>query len=240
MEAACGYLKLVYLQSHWSELLQDGVEKGHSPEGLLHHCLITEMQDKQTRAIGRRIQQARFPVTKTLDQFDWSWPKSINGDQVRHLFSLNFLREAANVVFIGNVGLGKTHLASALGYQACERRHRVRFVNTMEMINQLEAASQRAQLAAALKAYLSVDLLILDELGYLPIDQRGGDLLFQVISGRYERGSTVITTNKAYKDWATIFNNDSALTSAVLDRLLHRSQTVLIEGKSYRMKDRLD
>ena len=240
IETACIYLKLSYLSQHWPELLQHGIEKSHSPEQQLLGCLISEMRDKQTRAVGRRIKQARFPVTKTLDQFDWNWPKTIDQDQVRHLFGLSFMKNAGNAVFIGSVGLGKSHLATALGYHACEQSHRVRFVNTMEMINHLEAASQRAQLSAALKSYLSVDLLILDELGYLPIDQRGADLLFQVISGRYERGSTIITTNKAYKEWVKIFNNDGGLTSAVLDLLLHRSQTITIEGKSYRMKDRID
>lgn len=240
IETACRYLKLGYLAEHWPELLQGGIAKAHCPQQHLQHCLAAEVRDKQARSVARRIQQARFPVTKTLDGFDWNWPKSINQDQVRHLFGLNFLKESGNVVFIGSVGLGKTHLASALGYHACEKNLRVRFVNTMEMINHLEAASQRAQLTAALKGYLSVDLLLLDELGYLPIDQRGADLLFQVISGRYERGSTIITTNKAYRDWVKIFNNDGGLTSAVLDRLLHRSQTITIEGKSYRMKDRID
>lgn len=240
IETTCQYLKLGYLAKHWPQLLQHGIDKAHSPQQHLHHCLSAEMRDKQTRAVTRRIKQARFPVIKTLDSFDWNWPKSIDQDQVRHLFSLNFLKESGNVVFIGGVGLGKTHLASALGYHACEMNRRVRFVNTMEMINHLEAASQRAQLTSALKSYLSVEILQLDELGYLPIDQRGADLLFQVISGRYERGSTVITTNKAYKDWVRIFNNDGGLTSAVLDRLLHRSQTITIEGKSYRMKDRVD
>jgi len=240
IETACNYLKLGYLARHWPELLQHGVEKSHSPEQHLLHCLASEMRDKQTRAVARRIKQARFPVTKTLDQFDWNWPKTIDQDQVRHLFGLSFMQKSGNVVFIGSVGLGKTHLATSLAYHACEQNRRVRFVNTMEMINHLEAASQRAQLATALKSYLNVDLLILDELGYLPIGQRGADLLFQVISGRYEQGSTVITTNKAYKDWVKIFNNDGGLTSAVLDRLLHRSQTITIEGKSYRMKDRVD
>ena len=240
IEKACHYLKLSHLEHHWPELLQEGIKKRSSPEGHLHHCLSVEMREKQTRAITRRIKQARFAVIKTLDQFDWAWPKDINQDQVRHLFNLSFLKESGNIVFIGNVGLGKTHLATALGYHACEKHYRVRFVNTMAMINHLDAASQRAQLTTVLKSYLSVDLLILDELGYLPIDQRGADLLFQVISGRYEQGSTVITSNKAYKDWVKIFNNDSGLTSAVLDRLLHRSQTVTIAGKSYRMKDRID
>jgi DNA replication protein DnaC len=240
INAACRYLKLSYLEEHWSELLQEGVTRGHSPEEHLEHCLSVEVEQKQTRAVARRIKQARFPVIKTLESFDWNWPKTIDQDHVRHLFSLNFLKKSGNVMFIGNVGLGKTHLASALGYHACEKGQRVRFMNTMDMINHLEASSQRGQMTNALKGYLSVELLILDELGYLPIDQRGADLLFQVISGRYEQGSTIITSNKAYKDWVKILNNDAGLTSAMLDRLLHRSETVMIEGKSYRMKDRID
>ena len=108
------------------------------------------------------------------------------------------------------------------------------------LINHLEAASQRAQLTAALKGYLSVDLLLLDELGYLPIDQRGADLLFQVISQRYEQGAIVLTTNKVYKHWASIFNNDTVVTSAILDRLVHHAETVTIEGPSYRQKDRIE
>ena len=202
--------------------------------------ISAETRDKKSRAITRRIKSARFPVAKTLEEFDFSWPQKINQDAVRHLFTLHFMPAKANVVWLGGVGLGKTHLATALGYAACQRGHRVLFTNTIDMINRLGEAMRKGTLNHALKTYTSPDLLLLDELGYLPIDQRGADLLFQVISARYERASTVITSNKAYRQWAKILNNDSALTSAVLDRLLHRCETVQITGKSYRMKDRLD
>lgn len=138
---------------------------------------------------------------------------------------------------MGTVGIGKTHLATALGYAACLEGHSVLFANAINVINELSAAQKSGALKSQLKKYLTPQLLILDELGYLPIDQHGADLLFQVISQRYERGSIALTTNKAYKQWPSIFNNDSTITSAVLDRLLHHAETIVIEGGSYRMKD---
>jgi len=138
---------------------------------------------------------------------------------------------------LGTVGLGKTHIATALGYTACLAGKSVLFATAVDTINTLAAAQAAGRLKAELKKYLAPSLLILDELGYLPIDKHGADLLFQVISQRYERGSTVITSNRVYKQLPEIFNNDSTLTSAILDRLLHHAETVVIEGKSYRMKD---
>jgi DNA replication protein DnaC len=137
-------------------------------------------------------------------------------------------------------GLGKTHLATALGYAACQHGYSVLFANAIDTINNLSAAQAQGTLKTQLKRYLSPALLVLDEVGYLPIDQRGADLLFQVISQRYERGSIVITSNKAFKQWPSIFNGDSTITSAVLDRLLHHAETIIIEGSSYRMKDRIE
>ena len=184
-----------------------------------------------------RIKSARFPVLKTLEQFNWTWPKKINRLAVQNLFRLEFLAHKANVVFLGNVGVGKTHLATALGYAACLEGHSVLFAGAIEVINDLQAAQKNGAVKGALKKYLRPALLILDEVGYLPIDQKGADLLFQVISQRYERGSIALTTNKPFKQWASIFNNDSTIASAVLDRLLHHADTIVIEAASYRMKD---
>lgn len=192
------------------------------------------------RSIARKIQQARFPVKKTLEQFQWDWPKSINRALVQNLFRLSFIKEKSNVIFISGVGLGKSHLATALGYAACLKNYSVQFASAIDVINTLSAAQAANRLKIELKKYLTPDLLILDELGYLPIDKHGADLLFQVISLRYEQGSIIITTNKVYKDWALTFNNDATLTSALLDRLLHHAETVLIDGPSYRMKDQIE
>ena len=135
---------------------------------------------------------------------------------------------------------GKTHLASALAYSACLKGNSVLFTTAVDVINTLAAAQAAGRMKQELKKYTRPALLLVDELGFLPIDKAGADLLFQVISLRYERGAMVITSNKAYKDWPEIFNNDSTLTSAILDRLLHHAETVVIKGKSYRMKDRIE
>ena len=141
---------------------------------------------------------------------------------------------------MGGVGIGKTHLSSALAYQACLAGRSVLFCNAIDAINTLIAATRTYQFDATLKKFLKPDLLVLDELGYLPIDKSGADVLFQIISKRYEHGSLIITSNRAYKYWSEIFNHDSTLTAAILDRLLHRAETVLIEGKSYRGKDAVE
>lgn len=195
---------------------------------------------RQDRACQRRIKNARFPVLKTLEQFEFTWPTKINRAAIQNLFRLKFIEDKANAIFIGGVGLGKSHLATAVGLAACHAGIRSRFATAIDIINSLSAAQNAGRLARELRTYIRPGLLIIDELGYLPIDKHGADLLFQVISGRYERGSIVLTTNKAYKHWPSIFNNDSTLTSAILDRVLHHAETVIIEGKSYRMKDRID
>ena len=177
---------------------------------------------------------------KTLEEFQWSWPRNINRPQIQNLFRLAFIAAHTNVVLIGNVGLGKTHLSIALGHAACLNGHSVLFTTAIDIVNTLAAAQAAGRLKRELARYLKPALLVVDELGYLPIDKHGADLLFQIISQRYERAPMVITTNRAYKHWSQIFNNDSTLTSAILDRVLHHAETVIIEGKSFRMKDEVD
>lgn len=238
-DAQLKYLKLAYTVRHHPELTADAAKRRSSHAEFLRHVIEAETFDRQQRALQRRIQCARFPVRKTLDQFQWDWPKQFNEPQIRHLFELRFVEERTNAIFCGGVGLGKTHLATALGYAACQAAHPVLFTTAVDAINGLVAAQAAHRLQAELKKYLTPSLLILDEVGYLPLDKAGADLLFQIISQRYERGSIIVTTNKAYKHWPVIFNNDAGITAAILDRLLHRAQTVVIEGKSYRMKDRV-
>jgi DNA replication protein DnaC len=233
-------LRLSFLQENHQTFADQGAREQWTHLQYLGRLLEGETQRRQDRCIARRIAAARFPVIKTLDQFNWNWPKKVNRAQVQHLFSLSFLKDKASVIFVGGVGLGKSHLAVALGHAACLQGHSVLFTTAVEAINTLSAAQAQYRLKAELKKFLSPTILVCDELGYLPIDKAGADLLFQIISGRYEKGSTVITTNQTYKNWARIFNNDTTITSAVLDRLLHHAETVVLEGKSYRMKDRID
>jgi len=230
-------LYLSFLRQHYLALPDEAARQQWTAVQYLARLIEGETQRRQERQIVRRVAAARFPVIKTLEQFNWTWPKKVNQAQVQNLFRLAFLKDKASVVFISGVGLGKTHLATALGHAACLQGHTVLFTTAIEAINSLSAAQAQCRLKSELKKFLAPTLLVLDELGYLPIDKTGADLLFQIISGRYEKGSTVITTNQPYKNWARIFNNDATITSAVLDRLLHHNETVLMEGKSYRMKD---
>jgi len=234
------YLKLPFMQAHVEELARQAAASQWSHADFLARLVEGEAALRQDRARARRIQQARFPVLKTLDQFDFTWPVKINRLAVQNLFRLKFIEDKANSILVGGVGLGKSHLAIALGYAACEAGFRVRFTTAIDIINNLSAAHNAGRFVQELKKYTRPDLLVCDELGYLPIDKRGADLLFQIISQRYERGAIVLTTNKAFKHWPSIFNNDSTLTSAILDRLLHHAETIVIEGKSYRMKDRIE
>lgn len=234
------YLRLPFIQEHHATLAQQCAQQHADHVDYLRRLIEGEYTQRRQRVIERRVKTARFPVLKTLEQFRWDWPKKINRLQLQNLFRLEFIAQKANVVLLGNVGVGKTHLATALGYAACQEGHAVLFADAISVINDLSAAHKRGLLKRQLKKYLAPELLLLDELGYLPIDPHGADLLFQVISRRYERGSIVLTTNKPFKQWASIFHNDSTIASAVLDRLLHHAETVIIEGASYRMKDQLE
>jgi DNA replication protein DnaC len=234
------YLKLPFLLANYESLAAEAAQKQWLPAEYLARLIDGETQRRKEQALQRRIAAARFPAVKTLEQFNWSWPKKINRPQVQNLFRLAFLKDHTNIILAGGVGLGKTHLAAALGYQACLHGHSVLFTTAVDSINTLTAAQVNHRLKTELRKYLAPELLAVDELGYLPIDKTGADLLFQVVSQRYERGSMILTTNEPFKNWAKIFNHDSTLTSAVLDRLLHHAEVVTIEGKSYRMRDQID
>ena len=234
------YLKLAFFREYHQPLAKEAAEKNWTHVDYLSRLVEGETLRRKDRATQRRIQAAHFPVIKTLEHFDWSWPKKINRTQVQNLFRLSFLQDKANVIFIGGAGLGKSHLGTALAYEACLAGHTALFTTAIDIVNTLAAAQSANRLKAELKRYTHPNIVLIDELGYLPIDKTGADLLFQVFSQRYETGSTIVTTNQVYKHWARVFNNDATLTSAVLDRLLHHAETVVIEGKSYRMRDQIE
>jgi len=237
LEAQLKQLQVRYILNHYQTLATKAAQQQQSHVDYLAQLIEGEATMRENRSIERRIRNARFPVLKTLENFQWSWPKKINRPQIQNLFRLAFIETHTNVVMIGNVGLGKTHLSIALGHAACLNGHSVLFTTAVDIINTLAAAQSAGRLKHELHRYLKPTVLIVDELGYLPIDKHGADLLFQIISQRYERAPTVITTNRVYKHWSQIFNNDSTLTSAILDRILHHSDTVIIEGRSFRTKD---
>ena len=233
-------LNLPFMIENHQAFSQTAAEKHWSHLDYLSELASGEAAARDDRRVQRCIKQARFPVIKTLDQFDWNWPTKINRLLIQNLFHLEFVKQHANVVFISGTGLGKSHLMSALGHAVCLRGQSVLFTGAIEIINSLAAAHASGSIKRALNHYIKPQVLCIDELGYLPIDKFGADCLFQIISHRYERGATLITTNRVYKQWASIFNNDAVLASALLDRLLHHAETVRIEGKSYRSKDQVE
>jgi DNA replication protein DnaC len=240
IEPPLGYLKRSFIAEQYVALATHAAQHAWSHVDYLAKLLEGEAEGRRDRATKSRIRLARFPVIKTLEQFRWDWPTRLNRLQVQHHFRLEFIKAKANLILLGGVGLGKTHLATALGYTACLQGYSVLLASAIDVINTLSAAKGAGRLKAALKKYTKPALLVLDALGYLPIDKAGADLLFQVISLRYEQGAIVITSHRAFKEWPKIFNNDSPLTAAILDRLLHHAETVIIEGKSFRMKDQIE
>jgi DNA replication protein DnaC len=229
-------LKLPFLRENYQDTARMAVAKALGHVEFLAMLVDGEHRQRQHHSIQRRIRQARFPYLRALDQFDFSYPRRIDRMKVQDLFRLAFVRDHANVLLIGGCGLGKTHLAIALGHQACIAGHSVLFTTAIDLINVLSAAQAEHRLDRELHRYANPDVLVLDELGYLPIDRYGADLLFQVISARYERGSIVLTSNRPFKNWPVMFNNDATLTSAVLDRLVHHHELIVIEGVSYRIR----
>jgi DNA replication protein DnaC len=240
LDAQLHRLQLYHIQSQYQAFASQAAEQQRSHLDYLAQLVEGEASMRENRSIERRIKNARFPVLKSLDDFQWNWPKKINRPQIQNLFRLAFVTTQTNIVLIGNVGVGKTHLAIALGHAACLNGHSVLFTTAVDIINTLAAAQAVGQLKREFHRYLKPAILIVDELGYLPIDKHGADLLFQIISQRYERAPIVITSNRVYKHWSQIFNNDSTLTSAILDRVLHHADTVVIEGLSFRMKDEIE
>jgi DNA replication protein DnaC len=227
-------LSLTTIAQHYEDLGREAARDGLGHVEYLHRLAEAEAAARYGRSVQRRTKAARLPVLKTLEQFDWAWPKKINRAQIQDLFRLRFVEQNSNVVFMGGVGLGKTHFALALAHSACLNNVPTLFTQAVEIVNTLSAAQATNTLSRTLKHYVAPRLLVIDELGYIPMDKRGADLLFQVISARYERSPTIVTTNMAYKHWARIFNNDATLATAILDRLVHHCETVTIEGKSFR------
>lgn len=198
--------------------------------------LTAEEDERGRRSLERRIRAARLGDFKSIADFDWDWPTSIDRDQIEDILCLSFLDEAANVVLLGPSGIGKTMLSQNIGYQALQGGHTVRRVTASEMLNDLAAQESSAALARRLRRYCGPRLLLLDEVGYLSYDGRYGDLLFEVVSRRYEQKSTVLTTNKVFSEWTQVFETASCV-SALVDRIVHRAEIVKIDGKSYREKE---
>ena len=226
-------LGLEHAASQLDAAQQKAIARNDSPTALIDHLMREQLRAQlERRARVALKRSAIFPLT-TVDAFDFDYPKSIDRALVQKAATLDFIRDKANVVFIGPSGVGKTHLANALGQLACLRGFSVRFVLAADLVNDLVGGAARNTLARRLNAWARPNLLLIDELGYLSFDARGADLLYQVMNRRYQRSSTIITTNMPFKDWGKLFHN-AAAASAIADRLVHRGILIKIEGKSRR------
>jgi DNA replication protein DnaC len=198
-----------------------------------------EEKERERCSLEKRKRDAKIGQFKPMSDFDWEWPEEIDRVQVEELFSFKFYDEKGNVVLIGNNGLGKSMIAQSLAHTALMRGISTRFVKASDMLNELVECDGSTQRRNCLKKYSKVGLLVIDEVGYMNYDNRFADLLYEVISARYQKASTIVTTNKAYSDWGEIFPNAACVVTLV-DRLVHKAETVVIKGKSYRQREALE
>jgi len=222
-------LKLHGLQLHWQELPEEQYP-------LLAKLLRWELDERQQRSLDRRLNQAKLGRFKPLTEFDWQWPSKIDQGAIHALMQLDFLTTASNLILIGSNGVGKSTIAQNLGYQAVMHGHTVLFTTAANMLNDLAAKDGDNALRRRLKHYTRPRLLLIDEIGYLSYSNRHADLLFEIINRRYEQNSIVVTTNRPFAEWNEVFPNAACVVS-LIDRLVHHSQIIAIEGDSYRMKE---
>jgi DNA replication protein DnaC len=213
-------------------------EEKWSFEDYLHEVLSVEIISRRDSAIVQRIRDARFPETKTLDQFEFEAADGIDATQIADLARGDWLKRAENVVLAGPIGTGKTHLAIALGIEAARQRRHVVFTRAADLVRTLVEARDARELGRVQRKIERVDLLILDEVGFVPFDRTGGELLFNLIAARYERRSVLVTTNLAFSEWPKVFGGDEKLSVALLDRLTHHAAVITTRGKSFRMRRR--
>lgn len=230
-------LSLTAIDARLEGLLETASKKEPSYADFLLEVMNTEADARRQRYLKARLQLAHLPYIKTFDQFDFGFQPSIDERQIRELRTLRFVHEASNVILLGPPGVGKAHLAVALAETAIQSGNGAYFMTAHDLVTDLGRAYREGRLDRRMRVYLAPKVLIIDEMGYLPLDDLGATIFFQLVSARYERGSIILTSNKSYGEWGSIFG-DPIIATAILDRLLHHSTTINIRGESYRLKER--
>jgi DNA replication protein DnaC len=236
IESYCKLLTLSSISDNYENMAMDATKTKISYQEYLYKLLQQQIIDRVDRSVNAKIKKAGFPYVATMEMFDFSFQPNIDEKLLKELSTLSFLDNAKNILFVGAPGVGKTHLAIAIGLEATKQRRRVKFTTAEELTNELIAARQSNTLADYLERASRIELLIIDEIGYLDIQKESASLFFRLISKRYEKSSTIITSNKPFEEWADVFG-DEVIASAILDRLLHHAYPFLINGPSYRMKE---
>jgi DNA replication protein DnaC len=231
-------LKMPGLLRTYEALARQAREERWTHEDYLHEVLSVEIQSRAESAVRQRIRDARFPEPKTLDTFDFNASDGIDAAQIADLARGKWITGAENLILAGPIGTGKTHLAIALGMEAARQRRHVAFWRAAELVRALLEARDNRELTRLQRRMSRVDLLILDELGFVPFDRTGGELLFNLVADRYERKSVLVTSNLAFGEWPKVFGGDEKLTTALLDRLAHHAAVITTKGKSFRMRRR--
>ena len=231
------YLKLNTVEELLDNSLEIAARDKMTTMEVLDYLFEQEKKHREAVAVERRMNSAVFPVKKTLEEFDFEFQKSIDKKVIEDLATLRFVHNSENIVFLGPPGVGKSHLAIGLGIEAVKAGISVYFTNTGNLIERLKTANREGILEKKLRDLLKYKVLIIDEIGYLQFDEEGAHCLFQLISRRYEKNSTILTSNKSYGEWGEIFK-DQVIAAALLDRILHHSTTINIKGESYRLKER--
>lgn len=218
--------------------LRQAKESGAGYDEFLLDLTTEELQARAENRLSRRVREAKFPLLKTLEEFDFNAVDGLDIRLIRELSGCDYIKERRNIIFLGRSGTGKTHLATALGVDACRNNYRTRFISGYALVNELIEAREDRDLQRLIQRYARYDLLVLDELGYIPFSKEGAELLFQVLAERQEKGSVIITTNLGFADWTQVFG-DPVMTAALLDRLTHRAHIVNCQWDSYRLKQSL-
>ena len=238
LEAYLKKLKMPQAAKVYESMAREAVDNNLDYEEYLLGVLEQEIHQRENNRIQRGIRQAAFPVIKTLENFDFKVIPSLNKPKVLKLMQGDYIRKKENIILVGNSGVGKTHIAIALGYEACRQGFKVKFYTAAGLINELLAAQQDYRLSRLEKQWLIPHIVILDELGYIPFSKTGAELLFQFCSVRYERGSLIITSNLEFPKWTEVLG-DEQMTAALLDRLTHNAHILNINGESFRFRQAL-